>query len=313
MVLLQYLILLPFVASVMVAPEVNMDYEGSVDIYSGAPVLAEDVSQAQTVSLSNGSSYDRSSHTFCYPVSGYDTPISSTVADGMITTDPVAITIPENLGVELYLNGKVMEQADFAALSTPGSYALLISSAESQRQVLTFDIVSKKTGKLTSYSLPDGFLLQEVRIDGVAQSINYSGSVDFTKEGDYEVNYRCTASGISYTLRVTIDHTNPEVTFEGIENGIARGPVTMTGLADGDRVTVTFNGDDVHAPANGIFRSVGKYVVVVTDDAGNAITEEFTIRMYLNMQGGIFIALAIAVFVGAGVYMYVSRKRLRVR
>ncbi|MBP5265623.1 MAG: hypothetical protein J6Z06_02230, partial [Lachnospiraceae bacterium] len=84
-------------------------------------------------------------------------------------------------------------------------------------------------------------------------------------------------------------------------------------LADGDRVTVTFNGDDVHAPANGIFRSVGKYVVVVTDDAGNAITEEFTIRMYLNMQGGIFIALAIAVFVGAGVYMYVSRKRLRVR
>jgi hypothetical protein len=188
-----------------------------------------------------------------------------------------------------------------------------VTGVESEKQVLYFDIVNDKTGRLTSYTLPNGFSIVSVSIDDVTQAPNYSRIIDMQKEGRYEISYKCTATGITYNLNVEVDHTPPDVQFEGVSGSIARGPVKIVGLQDEDTVKVIFNGESVSAPSNGVIGTVGKYTVTVFDDAENSVTKEFTIRMYLNIQGGIFIALAVILIVAAGVYMYVSRKKLRVR
>lgn len=313
MQLLQSILVIPLVLNSLVTPNVDIDYQGAVDIYTGAPVSEEEGTTVQTVRLSDGSYYDRESHTFHYTVLGQEEEVISSVAGGMITTDAVSLTIPENLGVKLYRDGAVVSEADFSAIQTPGEYSLVVVGTDSETLLLTFTIVSAKTGKLTTYMLPDGFMLQSVSIDGTMQATNYTGSIDFSKEGSYEVSYRCLATGISYTLRVIIDHTPPEISFEGVTNGVARGPVQLNGVEETDTVTVLFNDTEVKYPNTGLFRSVGKYRVTVTDDAGNATTENFKIQLYLNIQGVFFVLLAIGLIIGVVVYMYVSRKKLRVR
>ncbi len=314
MSLLGYLAVFPITAALLVSPEVNMDYEGSVDPFTGAPAKQESASSSgPEVKLPDGSVYDRATHSFIYSVSGYEGKISSTVANGMVVTDSVSVVIPPDMDAQLYRQGNVVDNLDYSNISEPGSYSVVVAGVDTKKQALSFDIVAPKTGQLTSYILPEGFVIQSVAIDNVKQGMNYSRTIDFSKEGKYDVSYRCTSSEINYNLKVEIDHTPPEVEFKGIKNGKAAGPVTIEGLQEGDSVNIRFNGTDVNAPDNGILRSVGQYEVTVSDDAGNTVTKEFTIRMYLNLQGGIFVALAMAVFVAAGVYMYISRKRLRVR
>ncbi len=311
--LLSKLVMLPFIATVLVSPEVNIDYSGSVSPYDGSPVAEESEIVAKSVQLPDGSTYDRDSHTFNYSVSGYQGQVSSTVCNGMIVTDSVTITLPEEMDAILYCKGKEATDVDLAEITEPGSYSLVVSGQETDKQVLSFDIVSEKTGQITSYTLPEGFVIQTVEKDDVMQAPNYSRTVDLSAEGAYDIAYRCTSSGINYSLRVEIDHTLPTVEFVGINGSVANGPVTITGLAETDTVKVIFNDEEVNAPSNGVLRSVGSYRVTVFDDAGNSVSKDFTIRMYLNVQGIIFVALIVAVFIGVGVYMYVSRKRLRVR
>ena len=292
---------------------VDMDYEGAVDIYTGTPAYDNEVSAADQVVLPDGSIYDRNAHTFNFTVSEDGKQMYCSSANGMITTTPVSIECDEGLSVILYKDGKKYSNDDISTITDAGSYAVTYSDGEQEQQVMTFIIVSEKTGKISSYTLPAGFRIESVSRNGALQPVYQTGLVDFSAEGEYRVSYRCTASGISYTLAVIIDHTPPDVTYEGVENGVARGPVTLNGLEEGDTVSVLIGEESVDPPAKNVFRAVGKYTVTVTDDAGNYVTDKFRIQLYLNFQGILFGVLALAVFASAGIYMYVSRKRLRVR
>lgn len=313
MFLLSKLVLVPIMATVLVSPDVNIDYEGSVSPYDGSPVQEEEVSQIQYVKLTDGSTYDRSAHTFNYPVQGYDSSIASSVASGMVVTGEVSITIPDDMSAVLYKNGERLVDVNLNEITDAGTYSLVASGLDVNSQVLSFDIVKNKTGKLSTYTIPEGFAIQSVTIDKALQASNFSRTVDLSREGNYSISYRCTATGVNYTLNVEIDHTPPEVEFEGLKGRIANGPVKITGLQPEDTVKVIFNDEEVKAPANGELRTVGDYFVTVYDDAENSVTKEFTIRMYLDMEGGIFVVLAIVLLGSAGAYMYISRKRLRVR
>lgn len=313
MSLVSSLMVLPLVATTLVNPEVNIDYQGTVNPYTGAPLEEDESAQTQKVKLPDGSTYDRQAHTFYYTVDDYKEDIGCTVANGMVVTSPVSIDIPPDITTTLYSFGEVVTDVDYSNIEEPGSYSLVATGVDSEKQILYFDIVNEKTGRLTSYTLPNGFALLSVTIDGVTQAPNYSRIIDLQKEGNYKISYRCTSTGITYSLNIEVDHTPPDVQFEGVEGTVANGPVTIVGLQDKDIVKVIFNDEEVKAPGNGVLRTVGKYRVTVLDDAENSVTKEFTIRMYLNMQGGIFIGLALSVIIAAGVFMYVSRKRLKVR
>ena len=300
------------------AAGMDMDYEGEIDIITGLPVtdsVAEDTASQQTVFLADGVSYDRTAHKFSYSTpdkSGY---IRSSVADGMITTDTVSVEIPDGLSVSLYCEGEPQPETDTSNIVDPGGYALVLTNADAQYQLLSFQIVPEKTGAVTSFEMPSGFSLQSLEIDGEQRETAGKSSVDMQTDGKYRVTYRCDATGIDYNLSLTVDHTPPAITLEGVTDGTAKGPVTVNGIEKSDQVTVTRDKTRLTEPLllTNVLKTPGNYRIVVTDDAGNMTVEDFTIRFYLNSQGLIFTLIALAAFAGVIIYMYVSKKRLKVR
>lgn len=172
----------------------------------------------------------------------------------------------------------------------------------------------KKTGALTVFQVPSGFSLVNVLLNDEKQQYSLSANaVDLKEDGEYVINYRCEAIGINYTFEITVDHTPPQVTFEGLKKGVAKNPVTLNGVEKTDTIKVLRDDQEMNISKDHILRSPGKYVVTVTDDAGNSITEKFEIKFYLNEQGWVFGLIIVAIIVSAVIYMIMSKKKLRVR
>ena len=146
---------------------------------------------------------------------------------------------------------------------------------------MSFQIVESTTGRLNQYILPTGFTLRSVNFNGVPTKGGY-GSVDMSQEGYYEIVYRCNQTGIDYYLNVTTDHTPPDVKFEGVDKeGRASGPVTITGLTDDDKVFVQLDEHDSRIDKNNQLTESGRYHVTVVDSAGNSVSRDFVIMIYL--------------------------------
>ncbi|MCR5451852.1 MAG: hypothetical protein K6F00_04390 [Lachnospiraceae bacterium] len=301
------------------APEtqMNMDYSGRVDMYSGEP-LQEGSGDGSTlggtvVALQDGGSYNREDHTFAYTPNGSSLSVRSNVANNMVTTDPVSIVADEGLEIELYKNSKPQTDLDLTSISTPGQYTVVANGAETSDQVMAFTIVTRNTGVIDRYVLPSGFVVSEVIFGGSILTDISVSEVDLTNEGEYDIKYRCKATGVDYQLKLDIDHTAPEYNLLGVKNGIARGPVTVDGITGDDEVSLKYNGNEVGMPLGGIIRNVGRYSITVTDKAGNYKSEDFTVRMYLNYQGIIFIAIILGLIIAMIAFMVLSRKNMRIR
>ena len=290
----------------------DLDYEGSINIYTGEPYETEyDDSTDSVVNLADGGVYDRSVHSFRYSTAG--STVTSSVADTMMTTGTVSLELSEGSNALLYRDGKAAAGADLSEITAPGSYTLVASTADSDNRIMSFTILPSVTSNLGFYQMPAGFQLTELVIDSVKQDISDSSRVDLSKEGTYQLTYRCAATGIDYGMKVTIDNTPPKITLEGVEKGVARGPVKIKGLKKSDTVLLTKGGKKEGMADNKTITDPGKYKLTVSDKAGNTLEQEFEIRIYLNSQGLWFTLLLASVFIAAAVYMYTARKRLRVR
>ena len=301
------------VMSVGTVGGVDMDYEGEVDIYTGSPVSSENTEGQRTVTLADGGLYNHSTRMFVYNVPNSNLSIYSSVANGMIVRGPVRLEYDSGLNARLYLDGEEDENMDLDNLTKTGSYSLVVSGADVEQQMLTFTIIPEKTGALNNYKLPLGFDLTEITVSGIPKEITDVGNADMSENGEYIISYHCNLTGVDYGLNVTVDHIPPEITLEGVENGVARGPVTVKDDDGSDSLTVLLDGESITYPSDGRLTLPGKYEVTVTDDAGNSIVESFEIQFYLNYQGLLFGLLFLAVIGAAIAYMVWSRKNLRVR
>jgi hypothetical protein len=57
----------------------------------------------------------------------------------------------------------------------------------------------------------------------------------------------------------------------------------------------------------------GDYKIILQDEAGNLTDYEFSILVYFDLSSWIFFAMVMLAVVGTGVYLYLERKRMRVR
>ena len=287
-----------------------MYYDGELDIYTGKPVSETTSNQTGRVSVTDYCQYDFDNHWFCYPVNGGTLYVS--VADGMITTNEVTFAIGGEFNLSIYKDGNKLNGIP-KSVSEPGSYTAITWDENSETQLMTFRIVKKTTGVITQYVMPDGFNVSSVSIDGVEQPRSF-GSVDMNTDGYYEIRYLCTATGITYTLVVTMDHIPPQIIYDGVDKeGRARGPVTLSGFQNGDTVSVTLNNRSTSLKSGNRLTETGKYRVVVYDEAGNSSVKEFQILLYLNVKSFFLFAAFVAIIIGIFVALYITRKRLRVR
>lgn len=291
--------------------EERLNYSGPLDIVTGRPLYTDgDTNEVSSVKLPDGSIYDAENKLYEYIIG--DGSISVGVCDGMIVGSNVAFFINGDINVSVYKDGKYIEEVPETIVDV-GSYMVISNENGVKEQVMSFQIVSDATGKVTHYILPEGFYLDSVYLDG-EEVTSSSASVDMTQEGYYEISYTCDYNKVNYELDVVVDHTPPKVVFKGLgKNNQARGPVTLEGLTDEDDVYVERNGDEERLSHDAILTNTGYYNITITDQAGNTQTAEFRILVYLNTKSVLFFSLIILVLAGIGIALYINRIRLRVR
>ena len=295
--------------------KIDPEYEGQLDPVSGQPLTVSNgqaVATAGRVQLSEKMEYDMDASSYVYTSTRYATEVMANVADGMITRDPVAIVVPEGVASFLYMDGNQVEQPDYNNIYEPGAYAFRLGGGTETDDLFNFTIVSETTGAISYYDMPEGFQVSSVNLDGTDVT-DARTRVSLLEEGEYQIVYDCPRANLSYSLMLEIDHTPPELVFEGVnERGIARNPVTFSGLGKGESVTATRDGRDFNVRGDTL-TGTGEYVLTATDQAGNVSTYEVTILLYLNAQSLVFLALFIAVVAAVIIYLEYQRKKMRVR
>ena len=291
--------------------------EGRIDPFTGELVTEDENSDASGSIYSDGDRryvadgeyYDFSSEYYIFPLSD-GTEISATVADGMIVNETVILNVPEGVAATLYRNGSELELD--SELSKSGEYTLQVADGGTDKRLLSFTIVDKTTGLITGYTMPSGFRVREAYKDG-EDAEWYSTYVSMEEEGFYSVYYMCERTEVPYELAINIDHTPPGITLKGVDaKGKARGPVTIEGLEEGDRISVIKDGE-VYNPSEPKLTQYGRYKLTVIDSAGNEGTYEFTILIYIDTSGVFFFIILGLVIVGVVTFLILQRKHLRIR
>ena len=262
--------------------------EVRLDPFTGLPVdenpLSYDDANQSRKQISGNMYYDYNYGCFVYLVGNGLYEITSNVADGMIVNEAVVISAPAEILLIVYQDGNEM----------------------------SFTIVGAATGKIVGFTIPDGFYIKSATCEG--QNVPMTSSyISMSEEGQYSIQYACEKTDLNYFLNVRIDHTPPQVTLEGVkEDGKARGPVTITGLEESDRIAVYKDGEMLKAVSNKLTQS-GRYEVTVTDNAENSATYNFTIMIYLDINGVVFFLVIVLVIGAVVAYILIQRKHLKVR
>ena len=291
------------------AYELDPDYSGFVDEFSGRPVDENAAfSDADIVALDADSYYDRLERMFVYQIAGTGSEIRCSAADGMMTNDSVTLSIPDGVDYTLLRDGQQVPFTNLTELYEEGIYDLKLT-AQSSGQI-RFTIVTEKTADVVEYRLPDNFEITEVLRDGNPVSTP-SGMVELTDEGYYQISYRNLLTGIPYQLVLPIDHTAPTLALEAVVDGVAKGPVDISDVEPGASLYIELDGEK-EAFTTELTKS-GAYVVTVTDQAGNASVYKFTLQVYFNTSSILFFIVFPALIVGLVLYLVYSRKHLRVR
>ena len=289
----------------------DWDYVGEVDPFTGLPKDTP-LDQSVRVQLGDNMYYDRELGMFAYPISGTENAeIDATVADGMVTTDPVSVTIPEGTSCTLYRNGDALSAIDFTNITEAGKYVLSLPSENGQLdKILSFTVVGEQTCLLSEYSMPDGFKITGATCDEeeVEWNENY---VSLDKEGFYCITYECPKTGFYYELATTVDRTAPALKLENVKNGKAKGPVDISDVEDGAAVRIALDGKEINDSK--VLNQSGNYKILLSDPAGNTTTYNFTILVYFDTNSmavaGVMVLLVIALIV----YLMLVRKHLKVR
>ena len=287
----------------------DIDYTGVLGSYYEQE--SPDMTRSATrITLSSGVSFDTSLKLYYYYAAGISSPFTANVMTGMITQSAVMLTVPDGISAELYADGELYS-GDLTSVTAPGSYVLTVkSNAGVTEQVLSFRIAGENTCSFTGYQLPDGFSVTGVTFNGNRKTTTGS-FIDFSEEGDYSVDYACPATGESYHIAFAVDRTPPELKLEAVKDGKSWGEVDISDVEPGGKVTVYRNGEKEEYTS--VLTKSGQYTLVVADAAGNKTTYDFTIMIYFN-SGTFFFFLCLAlIVVGTGAYVFISRKKLRVR
>ncbi len=288
-------------------------YSGELDPETGtAAGVSSATEEGQAVS--RGMSYDSARERFIYSLTD-GTKLYCSAADGMVVTGRVTLDYSGPSSLIVYRNGETVE-LESGEITDPGVYAVAVG-ADTAARVCTFTILGASTNMIHAYTVPEGFLLRGVELDG--EEIEYSRyTVDMEQEGQYLIRYRCPSIDRDYTLNVVIDRTPPELLLSGSvgRDGRVHSAVEISGLEAGDTLSVTLDGEPLRLmldDGRGTLKDTGVYSVTAADPAGNTVSYDFTIMLYLNATAVVFLLLLIAVLASIFIYAFWKRRSLKVR
>ncbi len=289
--------------SVEITPEMQMNGIEEADTGDGTATENSD-----RVMITDSILYDKQQEIYMYGVSG--SYIYANVLDGMMTQNGVKITSDSGVDFSVYKDGDAIKLPENQTVTDVGSYSVMSTQSGNETEVFSFIIIGSAMREPQYYSLPSACVLTLASRNG-EELTSTGGSIDLSEEGDYHIEYLCARNNVAYTLDFDVDHTAPTLEFEGLEDNKARGKVTILDYEKGANLTIIKDGSEISSRTE--LTQPGSYTVRIADDAGNASVYSFYILFYLNAGGITFGILAVAVIVALVVYLYIARKRMRVR
>ena len=255
--------------------------------------------------------YDSVEKTFLYFVNGSASQaVRSSVADGMITGQPVSVKADAGVALEAYLNGQRLDSLSGGAFQAPGEYVIMYVGGAVPERLFSFTIVPKLCNGVSSYSLPKGFELLEATLNEEPVTFD-KGYIKFAEEGEYNIRYRCIKTNVSYQLQLVTDFTGPVLSLDEVTDGKARGPVDISEARDVAHITIYHDGEKIGR--KDVLTESGEYYIELADEAGNVTTYSFTILIYFDGNSWLFFLLIICSCISVVIYLLHSRKHLRVR
>ena len=295
----------------------NTDYTGYLDPATNEPISDSEAGSGNgRDALSSTMYYDRETKDFVYTVSGTLTEVHSNAADGMILNTPVYLDGADGGSVTVYQNGNEYG-GNFSGINEPGEYVVTMQQNGSKQRLFIFTIVGSATGLVHNYTVPDGFYLTKVTRDGENIFVDRY-TADMEEEGDYVIEYECSANNSIYTLKTTIDRTPPQPVFSGNADSKGRihSAVKISGLESSDTLVVYRNGGraTVNKNSDGSYTipDTGTYYIQVYDEAGNVAEYNFSISMYLNASAFVFVVLLVLVIAAVVGFIIYKRRHLKI-
>lgn len=292
----------------------EFSYVGELDPETGGIPGRASFADEGWAEISPGMGYDAARKQFVFPLAD-GTELFCSAADGMIVTGRVILDYNGSSALTVYRNGETVNVTGSGELRDPGVYVAAVGG-ETASRICSFTILGSSTNMIHSYTVPEGFLLRGAERDG--QEIEYSRyTVEMEREGKYVVRYRCPLIDMDYTLSVVIDRTPPNLILSGTvgRDGGVHSAVQVLGLEPGDALYVTRDGEAMrlNTADDVVLTETGVYTVTAADAAGNAVSYDFTIMLYLNTNAVVFILLFAAVVASVFIYAFWKRKSLKVR
>ena len=255
--------------------------------------------------------YDSVEKNFLYFVNGSASQaVRSSVADGMITGQPVSVKADAGVALEAYLDGQRLDSLSGGAFQAPGEYVIMYVGGAVPERLFSFTIVPKQCNGVSSYSLPRGFEILDATLNEEPVTFD-KGYIKFAEEGEYNIRYRCIKTNVSYQLQLVTDFTGPVLSLDEVTDGKARGPVDISEARDAAPVTIYHDGEKVGR--KDVLTESGEYYIELADEAGNMTTYSFTILVYFDGNSWLFFLLILCSCVSVVIYLLHSRKHLRVR
>lgn len=294
---------------------VNMDYEGEItpdmikeEQNKNDSNSENNVSHKNRINVGNNIQFDTDLQCYVYPASVGE--IYCGAMDGMMLQEGVSFSVSEGVN---YLIMKDGEKYTFNTekIYDKGRYTVSVTNNGNNTKIFSFTIVGKEIGaNVTGYDLPNTFVLSKLTLNG-NDILTDTRRVDFSEEGNYVIEYGSSRNKKKYQLQLTVDHEAPTLALKGVVDGKIRGPLDISDYQSTDKITITRNNREIkYRPT---LTDSGKYVITISDEAGNTNVYTVFIGFYLNVQSISFGILFVLIIVGMFVYIRISRKRFRVR
>lgn len=273
------------------------------------PALAAEL--GGPVYVAGSTYYDSANKAFLYYVDGSSgQTIYSSVADGMITAQAVAVKADAGVAFEVYLDGERIENMSGGPFQEPGEYVVMYMGGAVSERIFSFTIVPEQCNYVTGYKLPMGFEMVNATLNDepVAFDRDY---IKLAEEGEYNIQYQCMKTNVPYEFRIRTDFTGPVLSLEEVIDGVARGPVDISDAKNAAVVNLYHDGEKI--ARKDVLTESGEYYIELADEAGNMTTYSFTILIYFDGNSWLFFLLVLAACIGVLIYLMHSRKHLRVR
>ncbi len=203
---------------------------------------------------------------------------------GGISNQKVRVIAKEDLLINMQKDKEIIEYQFEQLLEEDGFYEFILTDSLGNQLYFNFYILNSPLNRFEK-RYEDFIEILEIQKDKEIQELDIENNTLYlVDEGSYTITVFDKTVNKNFTFDIDIDTTPPSIVLVGAENkGYTKSEVsTRTPSEKPITIEVMFNEEKIEYQLGDKVKDAGRYVLVVTDQAGNETVYEFTIVHSMN-------------------------------